>query len=66
MSAPTLERRKDGLVLFTANGDPILKLCDDACLLHSFGPHLFDSRAAKLSPEALEALRDWATEALAT
>ena len=63
--SPQVEHRDDGTVIFAPNGDPILKLCVDACLLHSFGAHPLDSRAASLSSDALEALRDWSTRELA-
>lgn len=64
MSGSQVENREDGIVIFASNGDPILKLGEDGTLLHSFGSHVLDSKAAKLDEEALGALVDWATEAL--
>lgn len=59
-----VEHRKDGIVILAPNGDPILKLGESGTLLHSFGTHVLDSKAAKLDEEALDALQDWAIRSL--
>ncbi len=60
-----VEFRDDGsAVIFAPNGDPILKLGESGTLLHSFGSHVLDSKAAKLDLDALLALREWSDAAL--
>ena len=60
MSGQVELRDDGGIVIFDSNRRPILKLGDSGTLLHSFGSHALDSKAAKLDGDALDALRDWA------
>jgi hypothetical protein len=57
-----VELRKDtgDLILYAANGDPILKLQRDGPFIQvNSGSHVLDSRAEVLSGEAVDEISKW-------
>ncbi len=59
------ETRDGDLILHAANGDPLLKLqAAGSFMVVNGGSHILDSRAERLSTEALEAVREWCEKAL--